>query len=1074
MITKVEKSTKHTSDSDKKSTKLWESSVKLASSSAKLKAKSSSSKASTNNELGKGQKRPEGDSRSARQIINESNLLKNLGNQNGVKDNLKKQVGDFEKDADAAYRAVKVLEHVVSVDENGKMLSGYDALGKNNSSIDGFTKDGEAEHGTEAGRLQDFGKFGYSSLRGELVKSDLSANAKRPDGDKRSAKEIIDSSPLLKNLGNQSGVKDKLKKQVGDFNSDADAAYRATQVLKHVVSFDENGKELTGKLSINKDNDKIDGFTKDGDARHGTEAGRLQDFGKFGFNSLKGELFSVKDRIHTNKAAPPKEPKDVQSLREKYEIPSFGAEGLMDMELVNHKTVGSQTAESFVNGIRDDIKSGKLKENSDEAKLVNFMEGQAALSDGYELHGYVESVNNMDASSNSTYRRTNVKPAKLSGKDVKDIVDEKKLAKQISILMGKDDIKRRYDKELQKNISTLPGEQLKEVREQVFPALFKQHTREANTKFEEYVIAMNDSGDPQKQKIAELDVDRYFESLRILEPDSYTARRQAFDQNMMTHQLNTYVENPDKVSSKNSQTGLTSTLSIIKSGLSTATGVMDKGDKTYDLYKKMKDEVDILDGHIKHLTPDENKKISAALHLATISGDPNAIDKVVDNQLKGLANNREATAGSLKKFLHSASSSGSLGAMNGTVSLVSAAMQLANGGKGMTDDQKIAATRDLIGGLSSTNDFLKFGSNLAEIAGGRHSYDPAVDIDGKRQPKIKATQWLGMLDDNFPDLWNKQKIAKSDALTDAISERVKASSDTLKHLDVGNLSAEGVKEYDKTVQALGEKMGVRDIPGHAGDLKTNSFAEAAGRSFLRFMGGSALDVTGGVMDIVSGARKLRDAKSDLQKVDAAFSLGSGISGTGTAISNTVAMFAPKGAHLAAALSGDVATTVVRGLAIGARIAGPIFSVAGVIFGIAGTLIAEAVQHAKLQKITDSEGKFFKNLADSGVTHENWGDKLEYARYATYMYGSRDTPDDKSMFEFQADEWKHFKEAEGRRGSSLSRLAPYLHKDGDPQNENLWKKFLAGGTNLSSRNGLNSNTDDWRPWSDTDLNAGRTK
>ena len=60
----------------------------------------------------------------------------------------------------------------------------------------------------------------------------------RPKDDNRSAQEIIDDSPLLKNLGNQSGVKDKLRERVGDFEHDADAAYRATQVLDHIERFD--------------------------------------------------------------------------------------------------------------------------------------------------------------------------------------------------------------------------------------------------------------------------------------------------------------------------------------------------------------------------------------------------------------------------------------------------------------------------------------------------------------------------------------------------------------------------------------------------------------------------------------------------------------------------------------------------------------------------------------------------------------------------------------------------------------------------------------------------------------------
>lgn len=1060
MVAKVETTPKDPAGNNKDTVAAWEKSVKRA---------SNEPKPTPQDELGKGQKRPEGDTRSAEQIIKDTPLLAQLGNQSGVKDNLKKQVGDFEKDADAAYRASKVLEHVEYIDEDGKLTDGKDV---GNDKVDGFTKDGEARHGTEAGRLQDFGKYGYSSLRGEVIKSDLNPDQKRPDGDTRSAKEIIDATPLLKNLGNQSDVKEKLKDQVGDFENDADAAYRATQVLEHVVSIDENGKLLTGYDAKDKDNDRIDGFTSKKEARHGTEAGRLQDFGKYGYSSLKGDLIHVEEKTHTDKAAPPDEPQDVQALRDKYDIPTFGAEGLMDMELPNDKTVGGQTAENFVQTIRDDIKSGKLKEDSDEAKIVKLMDAQAALDNGYDLYGYAESIN---TGGGGTYRETDKTPTKLNGEDVKEMVDEDKLAKEISDLMGKEGIKDRYDTELQKSVGSLSEERLSEVREQVFPALFKDGTRDANLNFEDYVIAMNDSGDPKKSEMAELDVDRYFESLRILEPDSYTARRQTFDQNMMTHQLNTYMEDPGKVSPENTESGLKATFTMVKAGINTMLGSLDKGDKTYDMYKKMKDEFDILDGHIAGLKPEDNSKISAAIRQAAASGDAQTIDKVVDAQLKGLSGNREETAGSLKKLLHSASSTGTLGAMSGTMSLVSGALQLANGGgwKDMTSDQQIAAVRDLVGGLSWTNDFLKFGSNIVETLGGTQKMDPAVGGDGKPEPKIKATAWLGLLDENFPDIWGN-KDTKADKLSTEINDRIAKSSETLKSYDVTQFTPEELKEYEKTIQSIGEAMGVKDTPGSkpTPDGTKPNTAVAAGRSFLRFMGGSGLDLTGGVMDIVSGARKLKNAKTALEKADAAFSLGAGASGTGMAIANTVSMFAPKGAHLAAKLAGDVASTVVRGLAIGARVAGPVFAVAGLIFGVAGTLIAEAVEHAKMQKLTDSQGKFFKDLAAAGVTKEDWGDKLEYARYASYMYGGRDTPDDKSMFDYQSDEWKHFKETEDEKGSSLSRLAPYLHKDSDPDSKNLWEKFLAGGTSSSGPHGSERHTDDWRPWGSTDMDTGK--
>ncbi len=247
--------------------------------------------------------RPADDKRSAQEIIDDTPLLKNLGNQSGVKDSLEQRVGgDIEKDADAAYRAAQVLEHVEKYDADGNRLAGNEI---NNGEINGFTKGKEAKPNTEAGRLQDFGKHGFSNLKGKLNNlsavddpkvrkqaEDLGIKWERPEGDKRSAKDIIDDNPLLKGLGNQSDVKQMLKEQVGDFEKDADAAYRATQVLDHIEKFDKNGERQVGG---DVGDHKINGFTNSDQAKPNTEAGRLQDFGKDGFSSLKGKLNDYKD-----------------------------------------------------------------------------------------------------------------------------------------------------------------------------------------------------------------------------------------------------------------------------------------------------------------------------------------------------------------------------------------------------------------------------------------------------------------------------------------------------------------------------------------------------------------------------------------------------------------------------------------------------------------------------------------------------------------------------------------------------------------------------------------------------------
>ncbi|RML92251.1 hypothetical protein ALQ88_04576, partial [Pseudomonas savastanoi] len=234
---------------------------------------------------------PSDDKRSAQEIIDDNPLLKSLGGRGDrgeAKQNLIAQVGDYTKDSSAAFRAVQLLEHIETFDANGNRLASNDI---GNNRIDGYTSSSDAKHGSEAGRLKDFGKFGFSSLKGKLheVRSPaddpaireqaekLGIQWERPKGDERDAQAIIDSDPLLKNLGNQSDVKDMLKEQVGDFEKDANAAFRAAQVLDRVTLYNEKGEAQSGGQVFNS---SIDGFTKGAEAKHGTEAGRLQDFGK--------------------------------------------------------------------------------------------------------------------------------------------------------------------------------------------------------------------------------------------------------------------------------------------------------------------------------------------------------------------------------------------------------------------------------------------------------------------------------------------------------------------------------------------------------------------------------------------------------------------------------------------------------------------------------------------------------------------------------------------------------------------------------------------------------------------------
>ncbi|MCY1043877.1 hypothetical protein OV208_21350 [Corallococcus sp. bb12-1] len=133
-----------------------------------------------------------------------------------------------------------------------------------------------------------------------------SANDKRPAGDKRSAAQIVNDTPALKSLGRQKDIKfEQLCKQTGidpkldvkDSKQNPDAVYRLAKVLEFIDSAKAStGGDRSNKVKEGQGDGNIEGITKDGDARHGTEAGMVKDFAEKGYSFLgEHQLPTTKD-----------------------------------------------------------------------------------------------------------------------------------------------------------------------------------------------------------------------------------------------------------------------------------------------------------------------------------------------------------------------------------------------------------------------------------------------------------------------------------------------------------------------------------------------------------------------------------------------------------------------------------------------------------------------------------------------------------------------------------------------------------------------------------------------------------
>ncbi|MCF5705747.1 hypothetical protein GIV19_00415 [Pseudomonas syringae] len=140
---------------------------------------------------------------------------------------------------------------------------------------------------------------GVRDADGGVIKTERDVSEKpteatgRPEGDTRTAEQILEDNPILKNLGYQKDIKrTEAYARIGDWSennpdpqSRADAAYNAAKVLNWINSSDQ----ADGQARQCVDDSDLQGITHDGDARHGTEAGNWKDFVEKGYSALKDD-----------------------------------------------------------------------------------------------------------------------------------------------------------------------------------------------------------------------------------------------------------------------------------------------------------------------------------------------------------------------------------------------------------------------------------------------------------------------------------------------------------------------------------------------------------------------------------------------------------------------------------------------------------------------------------------------------------------------------------------------------------------------------------------------------------------
>lgn len=278
-------------------------------------------------------------------------LMANLGNEDGVRDKLKQVVGDFDKDPDAFARGEAYLQKIKQMPRpDGSHLKADVVY---NGKMSGVGQDGRIGPDSDMAILKDSLKGGagvpddkapqtldpaqaYGWLEAEQVnateKTKVAEQARVktekvqgignhplgadddlvPDHLKgKSVAEIRKDYPVLANLGNQEGVRDKLKQVVGDIDNDPKAFMRGVAYLNKIKNMPNPDGSARPDDVIK--NGKMEGATKDGDIRSGTELAILKDSFKGGpgvpdekapnpidKNAAYGWLNQQKTLAHTN------------------------------------------------------------------------------------------------------------------------------------------------------------------------------------------------------------------------------------------------------------------------------------------------------------------------------------------------------------------------------------------------------------------------------------------------------------------------------------------------------------------------------------------------------------------------------------------------------------------------------------------------------------------------------------------------------------------------------------------------------------------------------------------------------
>ncbi|RQP21312.1 hypothetical protein [Piscinibacter terrae] len=646
-------------------------------------------------------------------------------------------------------------------------------------------------------------------------------------------------------------------------------------------------------------------------------------------------------------------------------------------------SIEDQAFIDMIDEYRQGVKDNKYSKDSPQAKLVRYFDYKVALSQGYQLIPYTEEPSLFGTV--RTYPNGKPEAEPISPATMHAIFSEGKVNKEFQALLGDKDVSADLQKRTKDLLATLPPG----VRDAMANKLHDSLTSE------EYTAAIQELRDAGLNDQAEQMLQRDLASLTMLDPALAQDAGQQVLINANEADFQNLMDHPERIDPNAIKLATKDSIEVLIQSLRSGSGITRHLSQSQLNFISYLEKFEQSGANVNDLSLVIKKLMVGGKDLSAMTDAD--LEKAMDGVVSG------DQRGKITEFFHETQKMGVWGTIAGGAALASFGYKVGkNGafGPNSTPLERWGAARDLISFLSVSGHMSK-------------SFASFVDWMRKLDSKDAGSTWkfLG-LDRTLPEVWGKSSFLPGGKTWPGggglPSELLDTAFDGLRTLTDVPLGA--ALTADDMV-AVGNLMSHFDT---SVVKPLGSVAQRIGVSVLKVFG-TVTDFAS-IADIVLGGMGIDKGIKDHDGIAIAggtLQVTSGLLGTGAAIIGTLELFGSVGVF--------------------AGLAGPLFLGAAVVgllaFGFVE--IANSIKQAnEWHALTDEQGAFFAQAHDDGVAVDDWGDRLEFLRYAYSHYGHEDTDPSLNYFDAQADEWAYFQATPGSGGSSNNRLNRGLHHSND--------------------------------------------